>query len=133
MRNRIAAAFPICRYGIESCNAHNWSIACKAAVTYCQTAIFGQVLLAAGNINVYDIRKPCEGPLCYDFSRLKDYLDQEGVRSALGVGDRPWTECSPTVHSDLMGDWMIDVSPLATSLSPLLLCPLAMSPWLTRN
>jgi hypothetical protein len=65
--------------------------------------------MAAGRINVYDIRKECIGPLCYDFSRLQRYIDQEEVRDALGVGDRQWTECDPKVHADLMGDWMIDV------------------------
>ena len=100
---------PACRYGVDSCNQHDWSFVCKAALTYCQTAIFGQVLYAAGDINVYDIRKKCIGPLCYDFSRLSDYLEQAGVREALGVGDIKFKECDEKVHSDLMGDWMLDV------------------------
>ena len=109
MHDRIAAAFPACKYGIEQCNGHDWAVTCKAAVAYCQAAIFGQILLSAGNINVYDIRKECNFPLCYDFSRLDRYIARKDVRAALGVGDREWTECDNTVHADMMGDWMIDV------------------------
>ena len=47
-----------------------------------------QVMLMNPGMNVYDIRKPCIGSLCYDFSRLDDYLAQPDVRKALGVGDR---------------------------------------------
>ena len=47
----------------------------------------------AGNINVYDIRKPCLGPLCYDFSLLDKYLAQPDVRARLGVGDRTCGDC----------------------------------------
>jgi len=83
---------------------------------------------AGGNFNVYDVRKArprrpraapgppwrrtgpdaaararqeCIGPLCYDFSRLDDYLAQPAVREALGVGARPWQSCSPDVYSDM--------------------------------
>jgi hypothetical protein len=31
-------------------------------------------------INVYDIRKQCEGPLCYDFSDAGAYLNRCGDR-----------------------------------------------------
>lgn len=43
----------------------------------------------------------CIGPLCYDFSRLDDYLAQPSVRDALGVGDRSWQSCSPDVYQDM--------------------------------
>jgi carboxypeptidase C (cathepsin A) len=109
---RIAAAYPACKYGIEQCNGHDWALACKAALAYCEAAVFSQVLLAAGNINVYDIRKQCNFPLCYDFSRLEKYIAQESVRKALGVGDRKWTICDATVYGDMRGDWMIDVCSL---------------------
>jgi len=46
-------------------------------------------------------RQECIGPLCYDFSRLDDYLAQPAVREALGVGARPWQSCSPDVYSDM--------------------------------
>jgi hypothetical protein len=37
---------------------------------------------------LYDIRKPCVGSLCYDFSNLEKFLNQKSVRESLGVGDR---------------------------------------------
>ena len=43
----------------------------------------------------------CIGPLCYDFSRLDDYLAQPAVRAALGVGDRAWQSCSADVYQDM--------------------------------
>jgi hypothetical protein len=30
-------------------------------------------------VNVYDIRKECEGPLCYDFSDADAYLNSAGA------------------------------------------------------
>jgi hypothetical protein len=57
---------------------------------YCQTSTVGRIVEEAGNFNVYDIRLPCDFPLCYDFSRLDDYLAQDSVRAALGVGDRKY-------------------------------------------
>ena len=53
-----------------------------------------QVMLLNPGMNVYDIRKPCVGPLCYDFSRLDAYLAQPDVRKALGVGDRRWADAA---------------------------------------
>lgn len=44
----------------------------------------------------------CAGPLCYDFSRLDDYLAQPAVREQLGVGDRPWQSCNPDVYNDFL-------------------------------
>jgi carboxypeptidase C (cathepsin A) len=109
VHDRIAAAYPTCKYLIDQCNGHDWALTCKAALAYCEVAVFGQVMEAAGNINVYDIRKQCNFPLCYDFSRLEKYIAQDSVRKALGVGDRHWSICDKTVHAHMMGDWMIDV------------------------
>jgi hypothetical protein len=59
------------------------------------------------SINVYDIRKQCEGPLCYSqFGLLDDFINLPEIRQALGVGDRGWTSCDPGVYVDMMGDWM---------------------------
>ena len=54
-------------------------------------------------LQVYDIRKECVGPLCYDFSRLDDYINQPHVRKELGVGDRPWEACNMEVNFDMQG------------------------------
>ena len=54
----------------------------------------------------YDIRKKCEGTLCYDFSNMDKFLNQESVREALGVGDLDFVSCSPTVYQAMLVDWM---------------------------
>jgi cathepsin A (carboxypeptidase C) len=78
--------------------------------------------LIVGNppkFNVYDIRLPCEGPLCYDMSYVDDFLEQKKVEKALGVSGRPWAECNDTVGeylgNDLMTDLTADVGFLITS------------------
>lgn len=45
----------------------------------------------------------CVGPLCYDFSRLDDYINQPHVREQLGVGDREWEACNMQVNYDMQG------------------------------
>ena len=54
----------------------------------------------------YDIRKPCEGSLCYDFSNLETLLNQKSVRAALGVGDIEFVSCSSTVYQAMQMDVM---------------------------
>eukprot|EP01025_Chloroclados_australasicus_P056148 TRINITY_DN6900_c3_g1_i3.p1 TRINITY_DN6900_c3_g1~~TRINITY_DN6900_c3_g1_i3.p1 ORF type:complete len:319 (-),score=33.08 TRINITY_DN6900_c3_g1_i3:89-1045(-) len=91
------------------CNGHGWAYECKAALAQCQTAVFGQVLLASAGVNVYDIRKRCIEPLCYpQFAKLAKYLEQPEVRKALGVGEIRWSACDSKVHADMMGDWMLE-------------------------
>jgi serine carboxypeptidase-like clade 4 len=91
---------------------HRVSALCEAAVDFCQT-IPSSLLEAAGDVNVYDIRKPCAVPgLCYDFSHVETFLNNPSTRAALGVGDRAWQACSPHVHGDMMADWMRDLEPV---------------------
>lgn len=54
----------------------------------------------------YDVRKECNGDLCYDFSNLEMYLSYPEVREALGVGDRKFLSCSPLVYEAMIMDWM---------------------------
>jgi len=63
------------------------------------------VLGAAGNINVYDIRKQCDGALCYNFDSIVSWINQKAVRSKLGVGDRTWQTCSNGVYQYLIDDF----------------------------
>lgn len=84
--------YPICKIGLELCNAApGVPLLCSLALTFCQSTQFAGVMAVAGDMNVYDIRKPCVGVLCYDFSRLDKYLAQPSVREKLGVGSR---ECA---------------------------------------
>lgn len=54
----------------------------------------------------YDIRKKCEGDLCYDFSAMEDFLNLKSVRDALGVGDIDFVSCSSKVYEAMITDWM---------------------------
>jgi serine carboxypeptidase-like clade IV len=115
--------FPECRVAIEQCvNAPKWATKkstrekCLNAVELCEA--IPEILLedaAERNggeaLNVYDIRKSCQGDLCYDFSRAEEYLNRPEVQKALGV-NKPWAMCDNQVHSDMMGDWMNDYEPM---------------------
>ena len=57
-------------------------------------------------LQYYDIRKKCEGSLCYDFSNMEKFLNQRSVRDALGVGDIDFVSCSSTVYQAMLVDWM---------------------------
>lgn len=54
----------------------------------------------------YDIRKKCEGELCYDFSSMEELLNDGPVRKALGVGDIEFVSCSTSVYTMMENDWM---------------------------
>nr|GMD35351.1 serine carboxypeptidase-like [Ipomoea batatas] len=54
----------------------------------------------------YDIRKQCEGSLCYDFSNMETLLNEKSVKEALGVGDIEFVSCSTTVYQAMLVDWM---------------------------
>lgn len=88
------------------------------ALEFCQ--IFVEVIL--GNpikprFNVYDIREPCDKPpLCYDLSPADNLLGQESIKEILGVQGRSWAECNQIVHTALLGDWMLDLSPKVTDI-----------------
>lgn len=81
----------------------------RAALRCGQLTVFGRILAAKPGINVYDIRKQCEGPLCYDFSDADAFLNSAGVRKALGVGDTSWQECNMLVNAAFYGAWCAGV------------------------
>ena len=87
------------------CNSLKFDVVCELALLFCQNTVVGPIQAAGGNFNVYDIRKPCIGQLCYDFSRLDDYLAQPKVRKALGVDERAgtWQSCNQDVYNDFLG------------------------------
>lgn len=62
------------------------------------------------SFNVYDIRKKCDyPPLCYDFSLMDKFIAREDVREILGVGKRSWSDCNMTVHTFMLGDWLLNL------------------------
>eukprot|EP00878_Enallax_costatus_P000305 GHUV01000378.1.p1 GENE.GHUV01000378.1~~GHUV01000378.1.p1 ORF type:complete len:521 (+),score=122.91 GHUV01000378.1:129-1565(+) len=102
--------YPLCRWGANFCSQHKWSWFCGLTLQYCQMTVFQRILMSAPGINFYDIRKMCEGPLCYDFSDADAFLNSAAVRKALGVGDTQWQECNMLVNSQFYGDFMRDFS-----------------------
>ncbi|XP_010535625.1 PREDICTED: serine carboxypeptidase-like 48 isoform X2 [Tarenaya hassleriana] len=79
--------------------------ACANAYYVCNE-IFDNILGIAGSVNYYDVRKQCQGNLCYDFSSMETFLNQKSVRSTLGVGDIEFVSCSSTVYDAMRNDWM---------------------------
>ncbi|KAL6586445.1 Serine carboxypeptidase-like 49 [Orobanche minor] len=102
--DRINKVLPLCETAIKLCGTDG-TISCMAAYFVCNT-IFSSIIAHAGDVNYYDIRKKCEGSLCYDFSNLEKYLNQKSVRAALGVGDIEFVPCSTTVYQAMLMDWM---------------------------
>ncbi|KVI09702.1 Peptidase S10, serine carboxypeptidase [Cynara cardunculus var. scolymus] len=100
----INTKLPACETAIKLCGTDG-TIACMAAYLACNT-IFSSIKSVAGNINHYDIRKECEGSLCYDFSNMENLLSKKSVKEALGVGDIDFVSCSPVVYQAMIMDWM---------------------------
>ncbi|KAL1213364.1 Serine carboxypeptidase-like 47 [Cardamine amara subsp. amara] len=93
-----------CQSFIKKCNLDG-GLDCDSAYETCNN-IFGQIMSKIVGKNYYDIRKKCVGSLCYDFSKMEKFLNQENVRKALGVGDIEFVSCSTTVYDEMRGDWM---------------------------
>jgi vitellogenic carboxypeptidase-like protein/serine carboxypeptidase-like clade 4 len=58
------------------------------------------------SLQYYDVRKECEGKLCYDFSNLEKFFGDKAVRQAIGVGDIEFVSCSTSVYQAMLTDWM---------------------------
>ncbi|KAI4340430.1 hypothetical protein MLD38_025264 [Melastoma candidum] len=95
---------PECQKSINSCDTKGGD-ACDVSKEICNQ-IFSEIVSLQGGINYYDIRKQCEGSLCYDFSNLERFLDSRTVKEALGVGDIDFISCSSAVYSAMSNDWM---------------------------
>ncbi|GAB2250559.1 hypothetical protein Droror1_Dr00016809 [Drosera rotundifolia] len=107
--NEIMQIVPSCQNAIKLCGT-NGTDTCSQALNICED-IFESILQdGPENLNYYDIRKQCEGSLCYDFSNLGRYLSQQSVKTALGVGNIDWIPCSNTVYDNLQDDWMRDLA-----------------------
>nr|XP_010920652.1 serine carboxypeptidase-like [Elaeis guineensis] len=100
----ISKIYPLCELGVKLCGPSG-VIGCLASYVVCNS-IFTSIMLLAGDMNYYDIRKKCEGSLCYDFSNMEKFLNQKSVRDALGVGEKKFVSCSPLVYEAMITDWM---------------------------
>ncbi|XP_044334557.1 serine carboxypeptidase-like [Triticum aestivum] len=102
--SKINKIVPACEFAVKLCGTSG-TVSCLAAYFVCNT-IFSSIRLIIGSKNYYDIRKPCVGSLCYDFSNLEKFLNLKSVRQSLGVGDIEFVSCSPTVYQAMLLDWM---------------------------
>ncbi|KAL3530509.1 hypothetical protein ACH5RR_009831 [Cinchona calisaya] len=93
-----------CDQAIKLCGT-NGGNSCASALQVCET-IFNDIVTIDFGVNYYDIRKECEGELCYDFSNLETFMNQESVRDALGVGNIEFVSCSSAVHEAMITDYM---------------------------
>ncbi|KAL9672316.1 hypothetical protein QQ045_028566 [Rhodiola kirilowii] len=110
----IKKGVPGCVRLIQHCR--NNDRACQADASVSCDVVFQQILWEAGNINRYDIRKKCDGALCYDFSKLENLLALNSVKKALGIGNIEFLSCSTTVYSALAGDRMKTYEPVIPPL-----------------
>lgn len=61
----------------------------------------------ATGLNKYDIRKPCNGPLCYPMNHTLDFYENPLVRASLGVSDAAkWSTCNAEVGELFEYDFM---------------------------
>ncbi|XP_044505276.1 serine carboxypeptidase-like [Mangifera indica] len=95
---------PPCEKAIKICESRGGD-ACSASYAVCNN-IFNRVMRIAGDVNYYDIRRKCDKDLCYDFSNMETFLNQESVREALGVGNIDFVSCSSRVYEAMLVDWM---------------------------
>ncbi|OIT23151.1 PREDICTED: serine carboxypeptidase-like [Nicotiana attenuata] len=97
--------YPQCQQEIRLCGSGS-DDACLDAFGRC-TNIFSSIMDVVGDKNYYDIRKKCEGNLCYDFSGMETYLNDDQVKQALGVPNSiDFVSCSSTVYQAMETDWM---------------------------
>ncbi|KAK4791993.1 hypothetical protein SAY86_022428 [Trapa natans] len=99
-----------CVEEIRSCQTDTAS--CSNAYSTCGNIMDSVVSYASASgqpLNYYDVRKTCQGPLCYDFSGVEKLLNLASVKKALGVGDIEFVSCSSAVYSNMQNDWMKDL------------------------
>jgi len=79
---------------------------CDQADTYCN--LFETTPYYNTGLNPYDIRKPCEGDLCYDFTNVDTFLNLPSTFEALHVADEveKWESCNTKVNVMFVKDWM---------------------------
>lgn len=124
---------PRCTQLAEACQV-NVEI-CDQADTYCN--LFETTPYYNTGLNPYDIRKPCEGDLCYDFTNIDTFLNLDSTRKALHVSDevKEWQSCNTAVNVMFVQDWMrnfqqvsryyLDIEFLSINVYSLL-CPLPL-------
>ncbi|KAK7257674.1 hypothetical protein RIF29_31818 [Crotalaria pallida] len=106
-RDSMNELLPDCEQAIKSCDSDGGD-SCSAAYISCIN-VFNKMLSFLGDINVYDMRKQCNGPiLCNnDLSNLEKFLNKGRVKDSLGVmRNLEFVLCNKTVYSAMIQDWM---------------------------
>ncbi|XP_058729752.1 serine carboxypeptidase-like isoform X2 [Vicia villosa] len=89
---------PSCVDAIKTCENEGGD-SCRTA--YQCEKIVSSILSIAVNINYYNTKKKCEGPLCYDFSNVETLLNKQAVRDGFGVGNTEFVSCSNAMPNAL--------------------------------
>jgi len=114
------AAEPMCTKGISTCNAGEGmlnSFACQTSFLYCNTVL--TTPYRATGKNPYDITKPCGlNPLCYDFSHIEKFMNNDATKKALHVDEHnpEWATCNMMINMKFHVDWMKDFSPYVADM-----------------
>ncbi|KAG7827867.1 hypothetical protein KL920_004117 [Ogataea angusta] len=98
---------PRCLSLIESCYSSQSVFSCVPASIYCNNAQLGPFQKTGRN--VYDVRKMCEGTLCYkDMEYIDQYLNQDFVKEKVGAEVDTYESCNFDVNRNFLfaGDWM---------------------------
>ncbi|XP_051113627.1 serine carboxypeptidase-like 48 [Andrographis paniculata] len=115
--NDLSSSASECQQAAQACASKNSSSACTDAYSTCNSYFSSILDAAGGDINYYDIRKKCEGSLCYDFSNVEKFLNQKNVKDALGVKNIEYVSCSSAVQTAMAGD---ELKNFAVYIPPLL-------------
>ncbi|XP_047312950.1 serine carboxypeptidase-like [Impatiens glandulifera] len=105
---KVARFIPACENDAAKCRTgggEGGRDSCIDAHTSC-SHIHGVLLRYIGSMNYFDTRKECVGKLCYDFSYMEKLLNEESVKSALGVGNIKFVSLSPDVNFAMIKDRM---------------------------
>ncbi|ORC89495.1 putative serine carboxypeptidase (CBP1), putative,serine peptidase, Clan SC, Family S10 [Trypanosoma theileri] len=96
---------PTCQKFIEVCNAGDTVVeeaACIAGRFTCNPIVG---LYSTTGLNNYDIRKNCEGPLCYNFEAANRFMNRKDVQQSLGSDIQEWQSCNMNVNQMFAIDW----------------------------
>ncbi|CAG8441307.1 5249_t:CDS:2 [Dentiscutata heterogama] len=102
-------AYPQCASMIQRCYDSSNAFACLPASMYCNREMI-QPYQQTG-LNVYDIRKPCEGGgLCYPILKaIEKFSNRNDIKTELGVDPSvEYKSCNMEINFkfQLAGDWM---------------------------
>ncbi|CCK70416.1 carboxypeptidase C PRC1 KNAG_0E01520 [Huiozyma naganishii CBS 8797] len=103
---------------IKSCYNSQSVWSCVPASIYCNNAQLGPYQRTGKN--VYDVRKDCEGPLCYpEMQPIEKYLNLDYVKEAIGAEVDHFESCNFDINRNFLfaGDWM---QPYQTAVTDLL-------------